>query len=363
MFQKFLILCLTCALLCAPAWAEGASDNWEITVESGATMKLLYRIPVDAPQPAAIPDEWNAAEGDARLKLDLDGALYDFGRSSGRALLATPADLDAAALLGFFWTEAEVQAALAAAEAPGPDGGDARYRCADAWVSIGSESGSVRYERDGLDWSGAEGFSQGSLDVYDYAHLRSTDARYAGPEQALADAQALLARANLGVTPVPVEAYGAFEHMQERVRNVEIHIFALTVDGIPVANHAQQHPSEELMLPAQELKLFYDAAGLASAYLTAFRFEAVDGDAQPLDPVPALENLRAGNGAFLFVDDIDDCTQIPRIELQYYPAQARFDGLLYVPAWRMSTQGERWSASWFNEAVCASYNAFDGAPL
>lgn len=357
MLKRMGSLILICALVCASACAtEGSAVRVE-----GENMRLLYRIPTDALQSKAIPDELNASGGGAALEIRFDGALYDFERGEGRNFLASPADFNAVRLIGFFWPESETAAALESAKSvPLPDGKAAtQYAHRGATVQIIPEIGRVRYARDALDWAGASAFSGDVLDPFEFAGLPIAEAQFADSSRALSDAQAHIDRAGVGASAMIVDAYGAVEWLETRSRSVEIYSFALACDGIPLFNHAQQLPATETMLPAQELKLIYDANGLAEASLTAFRFQA-DGEAlQPFDLSAAAERLRAGEGAFLFGSDF----AISLITLQYVPMEARDGGYLCAPAWRMSAQNDALVSSWFAENVNAAYLAFDGAPI
>lgn len=357
MLKKMGSLILICALVCASACATEGS----VVQADRENVRLLYRIPTDAPQPKAIPDELNVANEGAVLEIRFDGALYDFGCDEGRNYFAAPADFDAASLLGFFWPDSEVAAALGSAETVSlPDGEAAtQYAHQGATVQIVPELGRANYARDGLAWAGAEAFSGDALDPFEFAGLPAADAQFADGARALSDAQALLDRAGVGASAMIVDAYGAVEWLETRSRSVEIYSFALACDGIPLFNHAQQLPATETMLPAQELKLIYDANGLAEVSLTAFHFQP-DGEAlRPFDLSAAAERLRAGEGAFLFGSDL----AISMIALQYVPVEARDGGYLCAPAWRMSVQNETLNSSWFAENINAAYIAFDGTPF
>lgn len=357
MLKKISILILICALIC-----EGAcATEWRTTQESSENVRLLYRIPVDAPQPEAIPDDLNAESETDALKVHFEGALYDFGRGEGRNCLASPAKFDPESLLRFFFQESEILGALKSVETVSlPDGNSAaQYVCQGATVQILPEAGRVCYARDGLGWAGADAFSGDALDPFEFVGLPGTEALFADYARALSDAQALLDRADVGASAMIVDAYGAVEWLETHSRSVEIYSFALAWDGVPLFNHAQQLPASETMLPAQELKLIYDADGLAEASLTAFRFQA-DGEApQSFDLSAAAERLRTGEGAFVFSSDLT----ISLIALQYVPVEARDGGWLCAPAWRMSTQNDAPVSSWFAENVNAAYLAFDGAPI
>ena len=257
MLKKISILILICALIC-----EGAcATEWRTTQESSENVRLLYRIPVDAPQPEAIPDDLNAESETDALKVHFEGALYDFGRGEGRNCLASPAKFDPESLLRFFFQESEILGALKSVETVSlPDGNSAaQYVCQGATVQILPEAGRVCYARDGLGWAGADAFSGDALDPFEFVGLPGTEAQFADYARALSDAQALLDRADVGASAMIVDAYGAVEWLETHSRSVEIYSFALAWDGVPLFNHAQQLPASETMLPAQELKLIYDA--------------------------------------------------------------------------------------------------------
>lgn len=357
MLKRMLGIFLTCAMLCVGACAE----EWTVVHEGNGNLHLYYRIAVDGAQPKSIPEALNTADEGAALNVRFEGALYDFDCTQGRNYLASPADFDLAALLGFFWPESEAASVLDAAETvPLSDGSTVtRFANAGAEIALVTEAGRVRYARDGLDWAGADAFSGGALDPYEFAGLPTADAQYASPEQALRDAQALLDCVAVGASPLIVDAFGATEYLDAQSRSVEIYSFALCCDDIPMFHHAQQHPTSETMLPAQEIKLIYDVDGLAGLSLTAFHFEPVDETAQPFDLEAAAARLRAGEGAFLF----DKNPEVSLIELQYLPVQAQDGGYLCTPAWCMSTYNSALSSSWFADEVIAAYSAFDGVPL
>lgn len=345
-FASLLALALAVMPLCA--LADGWEGWYDVTEVEATMAKLLYRIPVEGAPNAPIPANFASEEGakDA-IQIVPNGVLYDYNASEARVWSGEPMPYDAAALLDFFGmdaTEADV------------DGTTESYSSGDSVLTIQTELGTMRYERDGGAWYGALRFSSSALDPNEYRALTASEAKYAGPAQALADAQALLAIVDAQVEAMPVDGYGLFEHEGNQTRETEIYAFALAYDGIPASNHATNTDTE--MIPAQELRLIYDEAGLAEVYLSAYRLAPAE-DAQPLRIDVALENLRKGEGAFLFSQSVE----VSMILLQYSPVAAEDGTVRFVPSWSFCEFCDSLPNSWFSLSDFANYDAHTGAAL
>lgn len=353
--RKLSMLLVLCLLLGMGAFA----DEWTTETDPKEGFRLLYRIPVDAPRPSAIPEALNDMKSSGPFNIRYKGSLYDFGRSEARRYIASPPEFDIRSMLLFFWKEPEVEAALASAEVLA-SGDDSfwQYRNGDEVIRVDNRIGRIRYEREGLNWSDLNTFSTSFWKASDYVNLPAQAARTNTQQEAVEDASRLLQLLAIDAEPLLTDAFGTAEMIPYEVRQVEIYSFALAYDGIPASNLAQELPNQGDPLPQQELKLVYDDSGLVSLYLTTFHFEP-EGEFHALDLNPAAEMLWQGKGGFLFGYDFD----VSLILLCYLPVSQQDDGYLYVPAWCMCDMDNEMTSSWFTDTSFAWYNAFDGAPI
>ncbi len=354
--KKFLCL-LTMFSLCVGAFTGAAlavEENGDVMDYNFFDLpKLVSWIEVPIPDYEVL----ELPPAQANSKVEFNARVYSFGAKEAGEFHIAPMTADVGELAKACWPDIdgeEMETNIT--------GTVEAFMYEGQSCSYDAQSGVFRYLRE-ADWSSVDMFSNkgGAVKFCFTAKEREenpcTDPKYVEPDDVMRQASDYMAALSSDLMPVLIGADQYLLTRNKESRLLECYNFALSYDGIPLANHDMSLSGASHIIPGQEMVLIYDEEGLLEMKCSLSQITPVEESVRKIQLNLAVATAQTGEGLFY------GGGKISMIELQYLPVAEEVEGIRYAPYWCMSGDTQVPLSSLFMDATMGEYSAYDGTSL